>query len=30
MLAGNSAAGAYLANANVSFSVGKDAQETNP
>ena len=30
MLAGNSAAGACLANANVSFFVGKDAQETNP
>src|ERR1039458_7134376 len=30
MLAGNSAAGAYLANTNVSFFVGKDAQETNP
>ena len=30
MLAGNTAAGAYLANANVSFFVGKDAQESNP
>src|ERR1039458_2039857 len=30
MLAGNSAAGAYLANANVSFFAGKDAQDTNP
>ena len=30
MLAGNTAAGAYLANANISFFVGKDAQETNP
>jgi prepilin-type N-terminal cleavage/methylation domain-containing protein len=30
MLAGNSAAGAYLANANISFFVGKDAQEGNP
>jgi prepilin-type N-terminal cleavage/methylation domain-containing protein len=30
MLAGNSAAGAYLANANVSFFVGKDAQDGNP
>jgi len=30
MLAGNSSAGACLANANVSFFVGKDAQDTNP
>jgi prepilin-type N-terminal cleavage/methylation domain-containing protein len=30
MQAGNSAAGAYLANANVSFFVAKDAQEGNP
>jgi prepilin-type N-terminal cleavage/methylation domain-containing protein/prepilin-type processing-associated H-X9-DG protein len=30
MLAGNSAAGPCLANANVSFFAGKDAQETNP
>ena len=30
MLAGNSAAGAYLANANVSFFVAKDAQEGSP
>jgi len=30
MLAGNTAAGAYLANANVSFFVGKDAQDGNP
>jgi prepilin-type N-terminal cleavage/methylation domain-containing protein len=30
MLPGNSAAGAYLANANVSFFVGKDAQDGNP
>jgi prepilin-type N-terminal cleavage/methylation domain-containing protein len=30
MLPGNSAAGPYLANANVSFCVGKDAQEGNP
>jgi prepilin-type N-terminal cleavage/methylation domain-containing protein len=30
MLAGNTAAGTYLANANVSFFVGKDAQESNP
>ena len=30
MLAGNSAAGAYLANANISFFAAKDAQESNP
>jgi prepilin-type N-terminal cleavage/methylation domain-containing protein len=30
MLAGNSAAGPYLANANVSFCVGKDAVDGNP
>src|SRR5512133_1580713 len=30
MLAGNSATGTYLANANVSFFVGKDAQDGNP
>ncbi len=30
MLAGNTTAGAYLANANVSFFVGKDAQDGNP
>jgi prepilin-type N-terminal cleavage/methylation domain-containing protein len=30
MLAGNSAAGPYLANVNISFFVGKDAQEGNP
>jgi prepilin-type N-terminal cleavage/methylation domain-containing protein len=30
MLAGNSAAGAYLANTNVSFFVGKDAADGNP
>ena len=30
MLAGNTAAGTYLANANISFFVGKDAQEGNP
>ncbi len=30
MLPGNSAAGAYLANANVSFFVGKDAQDGDP
>ncbi len=30
MLAGSSAAGAYLANANVSFFIGKDAVDTNP
>jgi prepilin-type N-terminal cleavage/methylation domain-containing protein len=30
MLAGNTAAGAYLANVNISFFVGKDAQEGNP
>jgi prepilin-type N-terminal cleavage/methylation domain-containing protein len=30
MLLGNSVAGAYLANANVSFFVGKDAQDGNP
>jgi prepilin-type N-terminal cleavage/methylation domain-containing protein len=30
MLAGNSAAGGYLANANVSFFVGKDSQDGNP
>lgn len=30
MLAGNTAAGAYLVNANVSYFVGKDAQEGNP
>jgi prepilin-type N-terminal cleavage/methylation domain-containing protein len=30
MVAGNTAAGPNLANANVSFFVGKDAQENNP
>ncbi len=30
MLAGSTAAGAYLANANVSFFVGKDAHNSNP
>ncbi len=30
MLAGNTASGQYLANANLSFFVGKDAQESNP
>ncbi len=30
MLAGNTAAGTYLANANISFFVGKDAQQGNP
>ena len=30
MLAGSSAAGAYLANANLSFFAAKDAQESNP
>jgi prepilin-type N-terminal cleavage/methylation domain-containing protein len=30
MSAGNSAAGAWLANVNVSFFVGKDAQDANP
>jgi prepilin-type N-terminal cleavage/methylation domain-containing protein len=30
MQAGNSAAGPYLANANLSFFVGKDAQDGNP
>lgn len=30
MVAGSSAAGAYLANANISFFVGKDAQDSNP
>jgi prepilin-type N-terminal cleavage/methylation domain-containing protein len=30
MLPGNSAAGPYLANVNVSFFAGKDAQEGNP
>ena len=30
MLPGNSAAGAYLANANLSFFAGKDAQGANP
>jgi prepilin-type N-terminal cleavage/methylation domain-containing protein len=30
MQAGNTTAGAYLANVNVSFFVGKDAQEGNP
>ena len=30
MLAGNTAAGAYLANANVSFFVGKDARDGSP
>jgi prepilin-type N-terminal cleavage/methylation domain-containing protein len=30
MLAGNSSAGVYLANANLSFFVGKDAQDGNP
>jgi len=30
MLAGNSAAGVWLANANISFFVGKDAQDSNP
>jgi len=30
MLAGNSTAGAYLANANISFFAGKDAQDGNP
>jgi prepilin-type N-terminal cleavage/methylation domain-containing protein len=30
MQAGNTAAGAFLANANISFFVGKDAQEGNP
>ncbi len=30
MQAGNTAAGAYLANANLSYFVGKDAQDGNP
>jgi hypothetical protein len=30
MLAGGTAAGAYLANASISFFVGKDAQDANP
>jgi prepilin-type N-terminal cleavage/methylation domain-containing protein len=30
MLAGNTAAGPYLANANISLFVGKDAQDGNP
>jgi prepilin-type N-terminal cleavage/methylation domain-containing protein len=30
MLAGNSTAGAYLANANLSYFVGKDVQDANP
>jgi len=30
MLAGNTAAGAYLANVNLSYFVAKDAQDTNP
>jgi prepilin-type N-terminal cleavage/methylation domain-containing protein/prepilin-type processing-associated H-X9-DG protein len=30
MLAGNTTAGTYMANAHVSFFIGKDAQETNP
>jgi len=30
MQTGNSAAGAWLANANVSFFIGKDAQDANP
>jgi len=30
ILAGNTAAGVHLANANISFFIGKDAQEANP
>lgn len=30
MIAGNSTAGQYLANVNISFFVGKDAQDANP
>ncbi len=30
MLAGNTTPGQYLANANLSFFIGKDAQESNP